>query len=77
MAKKRFDEAETETDEVVQPQLLLSLDSFVDESPKTKSVTAKHSFVFWVRSIKKVDVLEKKSSSEWNGLLNTFLNEKV
>ena len=75
MAKKRIEE--TSTDESVQPQMLLSLDSFIDASPKTKSVTTKSAFKFWVHKVKKVDVLEKKSSSEWDELLDTFLKEKV
>lgn len=75
MAKKNI--AEMEPEEVVQPQMLLSLDSFIDESPKTKSVVAKASFKFWVHKVNKVDVLEKKSSTEWEELLNKFLKEKV
>ena len=55
----------------------MSLDIFISTCPKTERVVTGKPFKFWVEKIKKIDVLEKKLFSDWEKILNTFLNTKT
>ena len=79
MAKKKVEETkEKEAKKEVKDTIRkISLESFLEESPKTKSSISGHAFKVWFVHVKKNSPFSRMTVEEWEKTLNKFLNEEV